>query len=125
MEIKGSCLCGAVAFVIAGTPKSMGSCHCSRCRKLGTSTVVFVGRDQFRLTRGRDMIETITPPPGSTYMRSFCKGCGTSLGEPLSPDEAFPINAQCLDSDPGLRISYHEFTSDAPAWAPAGQIGSG
>lgn len=125
MEIKGSCLCGAVAFVITGAPKSMGTCHCARCRKLGSSTGVFVGRDQFRLTRGKEMLETIAPPAGSTYMRSFCKACGTSLGEPLSPDDAFPINAQCLDDDPGLRVSYHEFTSDAPAWAPAEQMATG
>ncbi|QFT61168.1 Glutathione-dependent formaldehyde-activating enzyme (plasmid) [Sulfitobacter sp. THAF37] len=117
MEIRGSCLCGAVAFVIEGQPKGMGSCHCSRCRKLGTSTSVFVTRAQFRLTQGRETLETLAPPPGSGYVRSFCRICGTSLGEPLSPESAFPINAQCLDDDPGLRISYHEFEADAPAWA--------
>ena len=48
--------------------------------------------------------------------RSFCRACGTALGEPLSPDESFPINAQCLDSDPGIKHSFQEFTEDRPVW---------
>ena len=31
--IRGSCLCGAVRLEIAGTPRSLSYCHCSRCRK--------------------------------------------------------------------------------------------
>jgi Uncharacterized conserved protein len=116
-------LCSGICH--RGNAKEHGQLSLLALPQVGHIDSGFVGRDQFRLTRGLDMIETIAPPPGSSYMRSFCKGCGTSLGEPLSPDEAFPINAQCLDGDPGLRISYHEFTSDAPAWAPAGQMGAG
>ncbi|MEX0370816.1 MAG: GFA family protein, partial [Tateyamaria sp.] len=86
MKIKGSCMCGAVRFVIAGTPEMMGTCHCSRCRKLGTSTIVFVDRDQFTLVSGQADIKTLAPKSPFTYHRSFCLRCGTSLGEPLSPD---------------------------------------
>ncbi|MBY5933218.1 GFA family protein [Tateyamaria omphalii] len=117
MDIEGSCMCGAVRFVIAGQPKMMGTCHCSRCRKLGTSTIVFVERDQFTLLAGEGEIETVVPAPPFTYYRSFCRRCGTSLGEPLSPDASFPINAQCLDDDPGVRNSFHEHEGDRPVWA--------
>ena len=117
MEIKGSCMCGAVRFVIAGQPNVMGTCHCSRCRKLGTSTIVFVQREHFRLETGADSIETVAPVAPFTYHRSFCRCCGTSLGEPLSPDVSFPINAQCLDDDPGVRNTFHEHEADRPAWA--------
>lgn len=117
MEITGSCVCGAVRFVIDGPPSGMGTCHCSRCRKLGTSTIVFVSRAQFRLLDSQAHIETVTPDAPFTYLRSFCRTCGTSLGEPLSPDASFPINAQCLDDDPGVRNTFHEFAEDQPAWA--------
>lgn len=117
MDVRGSCCCGAVQFVIKGTPSAMGTCHCSRCRKLGTSTSVFVRRDQFTLERGEDDIETLEPRAPYTYVRSFCRRCGTSLGEPLSTEASFPINAQCLDDDPGVRNTFHEFASEAPAWA--------
>ena len=110
-------MCGSVRFSIAGQPSAMGICHCSRCRKLGTSAIVFVNRTQFTLLGGADDIETVEPEAPYTYRRSFCRSCGTSLGEPLSPDDSFPINAQCLDDDPGLRPTFQEFVADRPAWA--------
>lgn len=94
MKIWGSCVCGAVGFVINGRPGGMGQCNCARCRKLGTSTMVFVLRAQFRLTQAEEEIATLDPQTPFTYQRSFCRRCGTGLGEPLSPDEVFPINAQ-------------------------------
>lgn len=119
MTVNGSCACGAVRFAIDGAPSVMGTCHCSRCRKLGTSTIVFVTRAQFTLLEGREVIETLNPRPPYTYTRSFCGQCGTSLGEPLSPDDSFPINAHCLDDDPGIRNTFHEFTAERPAWTEA------
>lgn len=116
MIINGSCCCGSVHFVIEGKPTLMGTCHCSRCRKLGTSTMVFVRRDQFTLIRGEADIETVAPQPPHKYVRSFCRKCGTSLGEPLSPDGSFPINAQCLDDDPAIRNSFFEHVLDLPDW---------
>src|SRR5436190_652026 len=32
-EIPGSCLCGAVRYVVTGEPLLARYCHCSRCRK--------------------------------------------------------------------------------------------
>lgn len=116
MTINGSCCCGAVRFVIEGAPSTMGTCHCARCRKLGVSTIVFVRRDQFQIEAGADAIETMEPAAPYTYHRSFCRRCGTSLGEPMSPDESFPINAHCLDQDPGVQNAFHEHLEDAPAW---------
>lgn len=124
MEIKGSCVCGSVRFAISGRPGVMGTCHCSRCRKLGTSTIVFVKREQFRLESGAADIATLAPVAPYKYARSFCRKCGTSLGEPFSPDESFPLNAQCLDSDPGLRNSFHEHEADRPEWLEAPDAGS-
>ncbi|WP_316014859.1 GFA family protein [Roseobacter sp. HKCCA0434] len=123
MTIRGSCVCGAVAFEIAGAPSAMGTCHCARCRKLGTSTFVFVTRQQFRLVRGEERLVTLEPTARYGYHRSFCGCCGTSLGEPLSPEGAFPINAQCLDDDPGIRNGMHEFLADRPAWAASAELG--
>lgn len=117
MTIKGSCVCGKVRFKIEGSPTAMGTCHCSRCRKLGTSTIIFVKRDQFTLQSGKDQIQTVVPEAPHMYYRSFCSECGTALGEPLSPEDSFPLNAQCLDEDPGLRNEFHEFTQDRPVWA--------
>lgn len=49
------------------------------------------------------------------YDRSFCSRCGTALGEPEG-GETFPINAHCLDDDPEVRVHFHEFVKEKPAW---------
>ena len=33
MSVKGSCLCGAVTYEVAGPFEFVGNCHCSICRK--------------------------------------------------------------------------------------------
>ena len=118
--IKGHCECGKVTFEVDGEILDFSHCHCSQCRRLhGAAYGTFAGvaRDQFRLVSGFEDIETVSPVPPYKYKRSFCRQCGTSLGEPLSSDETFSINAHCLDADPGVRNAFHEFVSERPDWA--------
>ncbi len=94
----------------------MGTCHCSRCRKSGASTFVFVKRADFSLSAGRDAISLYEPETGYRYRRCFCGKCGTALGEILSEAESFPVNAQTFDDDPRVRNRFHEFVADKPDW---------
>lgn len=94
----------------------MGTCHCSRCRKVGASTFVFVKREDFRLLSGRESISVYKPEEGYRYDRCFCRICGTGLGEILSDADSFPINTQTLDDDPVVRNRFHEFVAAKPAW---------
>ena len=94
----------------------MGTCHCSRCRKVGASTFVFVGRDSFKLVAGADFIATFQPEPPYKYDRCFCSRCGTALGEITSTNESFPIAANCFDSELDLANSFHEFVKEKPHW---------
>jgi hypothetical protein len=114
--IQGSCCCGAVRFELTAPPTMMATCHCTRCRKVGLGAFVFVGRASFRWIEGQDMVESYQPDPPYPFSRCFCRRCGTALGEPLSPAEDFPIAANCLDSDPGVRNRFHEFVAEKPAW---------
>lgn len=113
--IRGSCYCGAVAFELSDQPSMMGTCHCSRCRKAGSSTFVFVKAEHFCWVRGEDNVQRFQPTPPFTYGRAFCKTCGTALGEP-GAGESFPISAHALDDDPGVRNRFHEFVAEKPAW---------
>lgn len=114
--IRGSCCCGAVRFELTAPPTMMGTCHCSRCRKLGASTFVFVRREDFRWLEGRESIIRYAPEPPFTYARCFCAACGSALGEIQSEDDSFPVAANCLDDDPMVRNRFHEFVADKPAW---------
>jgi hypothetical protein len=114
--ISGSCCCGAIKFELTAAPTMMATCHCSRCRKLGMSTFVFAKRDTLRWIEGRDFVARYEPMAPFKYVRCFCRQCGTSLGEIEAEQESFPIPADCLDGDPGVRNRFHEFVSAKPAW---------
>lgn len=114
--IEGSCCCGAVRFALKSEPSMMGTCHCSRCRKLGASTFVFIKRDSLVWHEGREHVATYAPQSPYKYARCFCSKCGTSLGEILSEDESFPIAANVLDDPISVRNAFHEFVAEKPDW---------
>ena len=114
--LKGSCCCGEVKFEVTGPPTMMGTCHCSRCRKIGASTFVFVKRDTFTLLSGADAITTFKPETPYKYSRCFCSRCGSALGEVTSTSESFPVAANCFDDELPLNNLFHEFVQDKPSW---------
>lgn len=114
--IRGSCLCGAVRFEIAGPPLWLAYCHCSRCRKSGGSANLSVRAEQFRWIQGRELVKRYVPEPPYDIVRCFCSVCGSYLGEPDTSDVSFPVAANALDDDPGVRPVFHEWVTDLPAW---------
>ena len=57
--LKGSCLCGGVAYELSPPFVFFHYCHCSRCRKSSGSafgTNVMVKANQFRWTRGEKLV---------------------------------------------------------------------
>ncbi len=114
--LKGSCCCGAIRFTLSTPPTMMGTCHCTRCRKVGASTFVFVKRDSFTLVSGTDFITTFSPADPYKYNRCFCSRCGTSLGEVTSSSDSFPIAANCFDDKLDMGNRFHEFVKEKPDW---------
>lgn len=114
--IEGSCCCGAVKFQLAVEPATMGTCHCMRCRKVGASTIVFVKKEDLNWVQGREHVALYQPASPYKYGRCFCKICGTSLGEILSQEDSFPIAANAIDTELGLKNQFHEFVSEKPDW---------
>jgi hypothetical protein len=114
--ISGSCCCGDVKFELKEQPAMMGTCHCSRCRKVGASTIFFTKKENFTLRSGAENISYYPPENGYQYTRSFCKKCGSSLGEIGSENDSFPIPANLMDDPLELDVKFHEFTSEKPHW---------
>ena len=94
----------------------MGTCHCTRCRKVGASTIVFVKREHLKWIEGRDKVQLFKPEHPYKYGRCFCQHCGTSLGEILSEEDSFPIAANAFDSELNIKNRLHEFVSEKPSW---------
>ena len=116
MIIPGSCCCGAIRFELLAPPTMMATCHCTRCRKVGASTFVFVAKDSLRWLEGQDQVAVYAASPPYSYARCFCRTCGTSLGEINSQEGSFPIAANCLDTDLEIRNRFHEFVGEKPNW---------
>ena len=114
--IRGSCCCGAVRFQLTEPPEMMGTCHCSRCRKVGASTFVFVKPDTFRWIEGEEHVARYEPAAPFKFARGFCRVCGTALGEIGGSEGSFLLAAHCLDDDPVVRNRFHEWVSFKPAW---------
>lgn len=75
---KGSCLCGAVSFVVEGELSPPDACHCTICRKhsghyyAGTD----VKKDALTITGDENITWYQSSPK---VRRGFCATCGSSL----------------------------------------------
>jgi len=78
MTIRGSCLCGRVAFENNGKVSDIGQCHCSKCRKstgAAHATTLVTAKDSFRWSSGETSIKTYETATG--YNSAFCAECGS------------------------------------------------
>lgn len=114
--LRGSCLCGAVAFEIDGRVSPMECCHCSRCRRTsGTafSTALLTATKSLRWVRGREAITSFELPSG--FRHDFCSVCGSPT--PRATDEKLTaIPAGALLDDPGTRPLRHCYVGSKAAW---------
>jgi hypothetical protein len=118
-SIKGSCLCGGVAFEMTGTPSGVTHCHCSRCRKVrGTAhaTNLFLPLAGLRYLRGEDLLVSYMPPGAKTFKHVFCRVCGSSMPRLDDNRQIAIVPMGSFDDDPGVRPDRHIFTESKAAW---------
>ena len=101
--IRGSCLCGSVAFEIRGPYRGFQYCHCSRCRKkTGATNVanIFVPVDQFEWIRGEDLTKRYDLPNAKYWSTAFCTECGSAVPWKSRTGKAMLVGAGSLYDDP-------------------------
>lgn len=120
--VKGSCLCGGVAFAIEGRLTPIQLCHARRCQKFTGSAFspeVAARRSRFRWIRGEELVTVYEapllrePPP---LRRAFCQVCGSPLPVPLEGTDFVVLLAGVLDDDPGTKPFRHIFVGENAAW---------
>jgi hypothetical protein len=117
--VRGSCLCGEVAFVVEGPATTARYCHCRRCRKAraaahATNLVAPIAATRF--VRGAERVRMFKLPEARFFAQSFCVDCGGKLPR-LDPGRAIavvPLGA--LDDDPGLRAACQIFAAWKAPW---------
>jgi hypothetical protein len=124
--IRGSCLCGAVAFEIRTPFVFFHYCHCSRCRKRSGSVHsanILVKAEQFAWTRGEAEARRYELPTAAYFSTGFCGVCGSALPWRTRNGKGFLVPAGALDDDPGIKPTRNIFwDSRAPWYAPASDL---
>jgi hypothetical protein len=117
--MRGSCLCGAVAYE-ALPPKSglrIGLCSCKTCRKTHAAPFIAtapVPRATFHWLRGRDKLRAFESSPGKN--RHFCTICGTHMIAEHPGEPNILLRVALLEEDPGVRPVDHIFRSHEVPW---------
>lgn len=127
---EGSCLCGKVAYEMTGPAQRMMNCHCSRCRRgrsAAHATNVMYKMEDFRFTRGEDLVQGYHVPGAKYFKNCFCGECGSAVAR-VSTERGFVVvPAGSLDTDPhiqplahifvGSKANWFEITDDVPQYA--------
>ncbi len=119
--LTGSCLCGAVAYQIDGTPNKFFHCHCQRCRKAsGTghcSNILMMQPEKVNWTQGEDMLNRYQLPGAIRFGTCFCKNCGSLLPR-IAPDGSIAIiPAGSLDMAPDIQPQARIFWDSRSDWS--------
>ena len=105
---KGSCLCGAVTFVVSGDLRPVVACHCQQCRK--SSGHYFAATSAHR--KDVDIQGSVGWFQASQIARrGFCATCGSNLFWD-GPGQNLSILAGCLDGQTGLKLVGHIYCAD-------------
>jgi hypothetical protein len=108
---KGSCLCGAVSFEVAGELPGPDACHCSQCRRVSGHFWASTDVPRTSLTlRGADSVTWFRS--SEKVQRGFCATCGSALfWDPIGRDK-IAIAMGAFDQPTGVRLDKHIFVAD-------------
>ncbi|MCP5042994.1 MAG: GFA family protein [bacterium] len=116
--VKGSCLCGGVAYETEGPFKLMAHCHCTECRRAtgaDFATNATVREANFELLCGQELLTRYESSPGN--YRIFCSRCGSPIMKTVDskPGEV-RLRLGLLEGDPGVRPVAHVFVGERAPW---------
>jgi hypothetical protein len=108
---KGSCLCGAVSFEVAGALAPPDACHCSQCRKqtghywastdVARAALTVHGEDNVTWFRSSEKVR-----------RGFCSKCGSTLFWDPTGKDKIAVAMGAFETPTGTRLHRHIFVAD-------------
>ena len=116
--VKGSCLCGGIAYEIHAPLSDVINCHCSMCQKAQGSafrTRALVQVSDFKFVSGENNLVFYESSPGER--RSFCGVCGATIITKFENNpNVYGFALGTLDTDPEIKIERHIFTKYKAPW---------
>jgi ADP-ribosyl-[dinitrogen reductase] hydrolase len=115
--MKGSCLCGAVAYEIDRLVGPVRYCHCRTCQKAqgaAFAPTARVQRQHFRWLKGEDRLSAFESTPGK--LRRFCSVCGSHLLAEWLDQPQVILRVATLDENPHPTAYAHIWVSHDEPW---------
>jgi hypothetical protein len=105
----GSCLCGAVSFVVQGDLKGPDACHCTQCRKV--SGHFWASTDLPKTALQLSGEGKVTWFQSSAKVRrGFCSVCGSALFWDPVAHPFIGVAMGAFDAPTGTRLHVHIHT---------------
>ena len=117
--LRGSCLCGDIAYEVSTPIQAVHNCHCSRCRKARSAAYAtngFTSIDGVRFVRGEDKLRSFKLPSAKFFTQAFCSRCGSGMPRLDVGRGIAIIPFGSLDDDPGRGADDHIFTGSMASW---------
>ncbi len=105
---NGSCLCGAVRFILTKPIRPIIACHCQQCRKTSGHywAATSVSNDRLNIKQSKGLVWYNS---SDTARRGFCATCGSSLfWQPLDQNRT-AVAAGVIDDLIDQKITAHVF----------------
>jgi hypothetical protein len=122
-QAEGSCVCGAVRWVLRPPYRFFQYCHCSRCRKRTGSAHaanIFVAAGQLDWLAGEDKVTRFDLPSAQYWSNAFCATCGSAAPWRTRNGRSFIVPAGGLDTPAAEKPSRNvHFASRASWYVPA------
>lgn len=123
LDLKGSCLCGAISYHITGKGKMFNHCHCQRCRKAtgtGHASNLIFKFDSAEWLSGEELLKSYKVPEAERYITVFCSNCGSSMPR-INREQGFVVlPAGTLDNEPQMQPLARIFQDSRAEWSCQG-----
>jgi hypothetical protein len=117
--VRGSCLCGEVAFALTAPAMFARYCHCGRCRRARSAahaSNMAVPLGDLRYTRGAEQVVSYKVPEADRFAQAFCRTCGSPMPQPYESRGIAVVPMGALDDPPGVAPSSHIFVASKAPW---------
>jgi len=108
---KGSCLCGAVRFQVAGKLPPPVACHCSQCRQQSGHFWASTDIPRTALTI-QDADKLTWYRSSENVQRGFCSICGSFLFWDLIRRDSMSVAMGAFDQPTDTRLALHIYVAD-------------
>lgn len=114
MNIKTTCLCGAIELEVELSNNQVAACHCSMCRKWSGSPMLVIDSGELKSISNELLVRRYQSSEWAE--RGFCSQCGTHLFYFLIPANQYHFPMGLIDNGSNFKLSHQIFIDEKPEY---------